>query len=418
MKAPHARDSIARATISTSAVLVLRMIAQVGSLLLFAHLLGPESFSSFVGMASLAVTLGTLSTFGTHFLLLRETSCAPPNQPAKLLPLTLGTTLFSGSLLLAIYLFVTSQWLQQDNINLLALLAIGVSDIIALPLLQIPSAKLQGQGQIARSQLLLTLPLALRLLAVALILIWQPDNTLNMLALAYAAASLASLPFGLMLMQQDWPHLRDWRLPKRSEWRETSGFAALNLTAIAPNELDKTIAMQVLSPIDASTYAVGSRVMGPLVLPVLAMMLSTLPRLFREHGGSAQNNDLMRISLLAALGYGLLAAVALWFFAPWVAWPFGEQFAGLTETLRWLALAVPGLTLRYVVSNALMSQGRPWLRVIVESIGLLALGFAALQLTAFGSTGMALALACSEWTMALLGLFMLRRILVTPTART
>lgn len=406
MTSSYVRNPIARATLHTSTVLVLRVLMQTGTLLIMAHVLGPANFGAFVSMTALAVTMGSLSTFGVHLLLLRQTSCAP-NQPATRVATALATTLFISTLLLLLYLLTTLLWLKPADMSFFVVFAIGVSDIIALPLLQIPAALHQGRGQIARSQLILTLPLGFRLLAVSLVLIWSPNDILGVLAFAYVMASFASLPFGLRFMRRDWPPLRDWYLLERSDWRESSGFAALNLTAIAPNELDKTIAAQILPAVDAGTYAASSRVMGPLVLPVLAMMLSALPRLFREHEASRQNTQLLRITLFAAFGYGVLAAAALWAFAPWIAWLFGEQFAGIEETLRWLALAVPGLTLRYVTSNTLMSSGRPWLRVAIEMIGLLTLLIAALQFAVLGATGMALALACSEWTMAVCGFVML-----------
>lgn len=398
---------IARATLSTTAVLVLRLLAQMGTLLIVARLLEPENFGLFAGMAALAVTFGALSTFGTHLLLLREVSRAP-NQPASLLPVAIGTTLLSSSALLGAYLLLTILWLQPPEISLVVLIAIGLSDILLLPLLQIPGVERQGQGKIAESQLLIALPHGLRLLAAITVAVWHPEDALTIYALAYAMAALITLPIGVAALRQDWPHWRDWRLPKRHEWREATSFAALNLTALGPTELDKTIAVHLLPAMAAGTYAAGSRVMGPLVLPVLAMMLSALPRLFREHNQAAQGSRLLSITLLVAVGYGLLAALGLWLSAPLIAWLFGAQYAGLTSTLHWLTLAVPGMALRYVTGNALMTTGHPWLRVGVEMVGLLGLGIAAVLLMHEGTAGIALALACSEWTMALLGFIVLQ----------
>jgi O-antigen/teichoic acid export membrane protein len=394
---------IARATLGTSAVLALRLLAQIGTLLLVTRLLGPGSFGAFAGMAALAVTLGALSTFGTHLLLLREVSCAP-DQTAQFKPVAVATTLLSATVLLGLYLLLTLIWLHPKGMSLLALLAIGLSDIMLIPLLMLVAVERQGQGQIARSQLLLVLPQALRLLAALLVFVWQPQDALTVYAAAYAAAAFISLPLGSLIVRHPWPHWRTWRLPNRRQWQETSGFAALNLTALGPNELDKTFALHLLPAAAAGSYAAASRVMGPLVLPVLAMMIAALPRLFREQTHTPSGKKLLKLSLWLALGYGLLAAVALWFFAPVIAWLFGEKFAGVTETLHWLALAVPGLTLRYVVSNTLMSLGETWLRVAVELTGLIILGIAAFEFATLGAAGMALALACSEWVMTFCGL--------------
>jgi O-antigen/teichoic acid export membrane protein len=397
---------IARATLGTTSVLGVRLLAQVGTLLIVAHLLGAEDFGRFAGMAALAVTLGALATFGTHLLLLREVSCAP-ELPPKMLALALGTTSVSGSLLLLLYLLLTTLWLDSPHMHLSALLGIGLSDILLLPLLTIPAVIRQGQGQIVQAQWLLVLPQALRLLAALGVAFVQPDNALTAYTLAYAAAALISLPIGFALLPVSVPHWRQWHLPKRGQRRDASGFAALNLTALGPNELDKTLALHLLPIAAAGSYAAASRVLGPLVLPVLAMMISALPRLFREHGQTGQNRRLLNLALLLALGYGLLAAAALWLFAPLIAALFSSQYGLLADTLRWLALAVPGLSLRYVTSNALMSVNLPWLRVGVELSGLLILAFAAWLFAEHDATGMAWALACTEWGMVALGIWVI-----------
>lgn len=405
----HLSGPIARATVSTSAVLLIRLLAQVGTLLIVARLLGAADFGAFAGMAALAVTLGALSTFGTHLLLLREISCAP-NQSAQLKPVAVATTLLSATVLLGIYLLLTVFWLHPKDMSLLALLAIGLSDIVLIPLLMLVAVERQGQGQIVRSQLLLVLPQALRLLAAILVFAWQPKDALTIYAVTYASAALISLPLGSVLLHHQWPHWCTWRLPNRSQWQETSGFAALNLTALGPNELDKTFALHLLSAAAAGSYAAASRVMGPLVLPVLAMMIAALPRLFREQTHTPSGKKLLKLSLWLALGYGLLAAAALWLFAPVIAWLFGEKFAGITETLHWLALAVPGMTLRVTAGSVLMSTSKPWMRAKIEIVGILSLGITALGMSAIHQSNvLPIALISSEWTMALISVYKIKK---------
>ncbi|MDE2175848.1 MAG: oligosaccharide flippase family protein, partial [Betaproteobacteria bacterium] len=98
---------IAGATLRTSAVLGLRLFAQACTLLLVARMLGPHNFGAFAGVAALAVMLGTLSTFGTHIVLLAEVS-RDPQRRAGVLPFALSTTLICGSLLFALYLLLAT----------------------------------------------------------------------------------------------------------------------------------------------------------------------------------------------------------------------------------------------------------------------------------------------------------------------
>ncbi|MDE2179214.1 MAG: oligosaccharide flippase family protein, partial [Xanthomonadaceae bacterium] len=101
------KGPIARATLRTSAVLGVRLFVQAGTLLLVARMLGPHDFGAFAGVAALAVMLGTLSTFGTHIVLLAEVS-RDPQRRAGVLPFALSTTLICGSLLFALYLLLAT----------------------------------------------------------------------------------------------------------------------------------------------------------------------------------------------------------------------------------------------------------------------------------------------------------------------
>jgi O-antigen/teichoic acid export membrane protein len=100
----------------------------------------------------------------------------------------------------------------------------------------------------------------------------------------------------------------------------------------------------------------------------------------------------------------------LWLAAPAVQWLFGSQYHGMDTMLRWLCLAVPGLVLRLTVASILMTQNKPWLRAGFEVLGMAILAISAFALyPQFGSKGMALALAASEWAMVLAGMVFIKK---------
>ena len=398
------RGPIARATLRTSAVLGVRLFVQAGTLLLVARMLGPHDFGAFAGVAALAVMLGTLSTFGTHIVLLAEVS-RDPQRRAGVLPFALSTTLICGSLLFALYLLLATTLLGAAGIGTSVLVALGLAELILQPLLNLPGAEHQGHGRIATSQLLITLPLALRLLAAATVWLLHPVDPLRDYAWGYLGASALALAVATLSLRQPWPALRDWRLPRLAELRHAAGYAVLNLTATGPAELDKTLALKLLPLAAAGVYAAGARVIGALTLPVIAMMLAALPRLFREgQVDRTRSNRLLRWVFAAALGYSLLLAAALWIAAPLFDLLFGPGYKGLGDTIRWLTLAVPGMALRITAGSALMALGKPWMRVGFELGGLVVLTAAAFVLAPrLALSGLPLALACSEWSMAILG---------------
>jgi O-antigen/teichoic acid export membrane protein len=395
---------IARGTIRTSFVLGLRLIVQAGTLLIVARMLGPDQFGAFAGVAALAVILGTLSAFGTHLVLLGEVS-REPGRRDEVLRYAVPSTLLCGGILLASFLLICRLALHKIGIATGVLLAIGITEMWLQPLFSLPATEHLALGRIARSQLLTTLPLALRLLAATAVLLLQPADLLAMYGYGYLLASLIALAVATATMPGRWPRLSSWRLPNKAEFRDTAGYAALNITAIGPAELDKTLATKLLPLASAGMYAVGARVIGAATLPVIAMMLSALPRLFRDGQDQPKRTaHLLRWIFGATLAYSVALAVVLWFVAPIFVWLFGAKYQGLQHTIHWLTLAVPGMALRMAAGNVLMALGKPWIRVGFEFVGLAVLAVAAVVLTVhLGAVGMPIALGCSEWAMALIG---------------
>lgn len=398
------KGPIARGTIRTTFVLGLRLLVQAGTLLVVARMLGPQEFGAFAGVAALAVMLGTLSTFGTHLVLLGEVS-KESTRRENVLPYAVPSTLLCGGALLAIYLLISTLALHEARVAIDVLLAIGIAETLLQPLFFLPASEHLALGRIARSQLLQTLPLALRLAAAVAVFLLHPADPLAAYGYGYLAASAVALGIATVTMPAPWPRPRTWRLPTTAELRETAGYAALAITATSPAELDKTLATKLL-PLSASgLYAAGARVIGAATLPVVAMMLSALPRLFREGQDQPRRTArLLHWIFAATLAYSTALAIVLWLIAPLFVLVFGLKYQGIQHVVHWLCLAVPGMALRMAAGSTLMALGKPLMRVGFEVAGLVVLVIAALALTAhFGAAGMPLALACSEWTMAAIG---------------
>jgi O-antigen/teichoic acid export membrane protein len=398
------RGPIARGTLRTTMVLGLRLFVQAGTLLLMARFLSPDQFGAFAGVAALAVTLGTLATFGTHIVLLGETAKAPERRE-QVLSYSVPSTLACGATLLVAYLLICKFALHEANIPSTAIIAIGLAETLLQPLLSLPAMEHLALGHVARSQMLQTLPLVLRLGVAAIVLLTHPAEPLDAYGYGYFAASAIALGVSVFGMPAPWPSVRAWRFPTRAELRETTGFAVLNITAITPAELDKTLAAKFLPLHAAGLYSAGARVIGAATLPVIAMMLSALPRLFRENQDQSHRAlNLLRWMISAALIYSFVLATVIWFIAPVFVPVFGDKYQGIQQAVRWLCPAVPFMALRMVAGNILLTIGKPWMRVLFEALGMIVLTICAAILPGhFGIIGMPLALAFSECTMAVVG---------------
>ena len=401
----HFKGPIARGTVRTSVVLGLRLVVQAGTLLIVARMLGPGEFGVFAGVAALAVLLGTLSTFGMHLVLLGEVSKDPARRE-EVLPYAIPATLLCGSLLLGIYWIICRWLLDVQSIAIGTLLLIGVAETLLQPLFSLMVSEHHGRGRVARSQLLNILPFTLRLAAAGLIFALKPGQPLLVYAYGYAAASLLAISCGAFMLPAAWPSWRRWYLPRQRKWAEAFGYAVMNISRAGPTELDKTLALRLLPQGVAGIYAAGARVIAAIATPVTAMMLSALPRLFRE-GHKPESGALLLWMYAAASIYGVLLAGMLWLAAPVFDIIFGAQYHGISGIIRLLCLAVPALSLRIVAGNTLMALGKPWMRVAFEAAGSAVLLVAAVLLTGkFHNIGMPLALICAEWVMACTGFVM------------
>ena len=399
---------ISQSTIRTSFVLGVRLLIQAGTLLLVARLLGPDDFGLFAGIAALAVLMGTFSTFGTHLVLLEVVS-KDHAQCTHVLRYAIPTTLIVGSLLFFLYVFTCLQFFHSLGASLTVIICIGLTEIILLPLFLLSTTEDLALEKTAQSQLLTIFPLGLRTLAVVIVLLVNHAEPLILFAWLYFISALVSLGCRKIYKPNAWLKARQWRLANKQELKNSAGYAALALTAAGPSELDKILAVKLLPLGLSGVYVAATRVIGAAALPVMALLLSALPRLFRSHAGEGvQSSRLNRWIIATAFIYSLFVASLLWFLAPWVEWLFGAKYQDMTEILQWSCLVMPALLLRVTLVNILMTMNKPWLRAGVESLGMLILIVGAVLLYAhLGVYGIILALALSEIGMGVASLFII-----------
>lgn len=390
--------AIAQATVRSSFVLSLRLLMQGGTLVLLTHLLGPTGFGAYVALGALAAMLGTMASFGTQLTLLRDIARDPTARDDSL-RLALGTSVLCGSMLLCAYVLLCLLWLRPAEGGVIAIACLGLAELVLQPIFFIAAMERHAQGQVAKSQLLLTVPLFLRLLCAVLVNWFAPAQPLVVFSIGHFLAVLLALVIAIAIAPVPWPTPSRWRLPHRAEWRNASGYAILNTSTSGMAELDKLLAVRLLSPGPAGIYAAASRVISALMTPVIAMTNSAMPRLFREadHSKSRLHHWLFCCSAF----YGLIAGLCAWLFGSWVQPLFGQNYRGIEEVIGWLAWAVPAISLRSAAVTVLTTIDLPWLRVVMELFGALTIAALALGLTpSQGSFGLALSVVCAEWLIA------------------
>lgn len=397
---------IASASIRTTGVLGLRLLFQAGHLIVLARLLGPSQFGLLAAVMASAMLLGKLATFGTQYPLLRN-AAQQGHTEASVLSYAIPTTLMTGLILFSIFLPVTYLALAEQNFGIWPLLAIAFAELLTAPLITLFAMAHLGHGRIASSQLIQALPLGLRFLAATVLFIMQSDLPLLLYAALHLGTSVITLAAMLCTKAANPPNIMAWRLPRLTELKEAAGFGLMDVATAAPSEIDKAIAPYLLTPNLSGLYAVAGRTVGALTLPVSAMMLSALPRLFRA-AQPGHDNLLLRYTILFSLAYSIILAIALWWLAPFIGQLFGPAYTSLKEILNIFCFAVPAMALRVVANSTLMSLGQPIERASCELLGITILIISATILGPhFGVSGLALSYVISQWTIMASGFWVI-----------
>lgn len=396
---------ITKSTIRTSFVLGIRLLIQTGTLLLVARLLGANNYGLFAGIAALAVLIGTFSTFGTHLVLLGEVS-KNPTFCTQILSYAVPTTLIFSSILFLFYIGICSLFFYSLNPSFIVIICIGLTEIILLPLFLLSTIEELALGKTAQSQLWVIFPLALRTIAAALVLFIDSAEPLILFSWLYLGSAVIALYCRKLFKPDAWLNPKRWRLANKQELKNSAGYAALAVTAAGPTELDKMLAVKLLPLGMSGIYVAAARVTGAVTLPIMALLLAVLPRLFRTHDTLANSSSKLNTWIvITVLIYSAAISSVLWWFAPWIELVFGSHYHGMTNLLRWLCYVIPLLLLRISLANILMSMDKPWLRALIETLGMLILVLSAVIFSFYFSVlGIIFALMVSEATMVILSL--------------
>lgn len=398
------KGKLARSSLQTSVLLGLRVSTQAVVLVLLTRLLGPQMYGGFASASSLAVVLGILPNLGSGYVMMAR---APRSSIAvdEVWRYAWPLTVLLGLLLLTAYLPTAYLIGGASPLSWPVLCCLGITELLATPFTMLLSFALQAHQRVPMSQFVQWLPLSLRVFAVLPCFAIAESARLPTYALLQMFAALIGLGIGFVITKR--MVILHWRprWPDKQELGQGTSYAAMHLVAVNPSELDKVLAVRLVGEHDAGIYAATARVMGALVMPVIAMLLAAQPRLFRHaHEPTDQGHRLIRVIALLAFGWGLLCWLLLSLCGPLLPLLFGSRFAAMAPLMPWLAVIAVPLSLRLAGGTVLVALGRPLERLGFELSGIAVLVAAMLLLgPMLGIRGLSLALLISESSMTVIG---------------
>jgi O-antigen/teichoic acid export membrane protein len=404
--------SLAKSTLQTSGMLGLRLVTQAGILILLTRLLGPRAYGSYTAAASLAMVLGLLPNLGAGFVILAR-NAADKSGVADVWRWAWPTIALFGTFLLFVFMAAAS-FISAPPLPILILLPLGIAELLFTPFNVLLSFALQAKERVPLSQCVQWLPLGLRVLALFPCYFLPETQRLHAYVMLQLIASVMGAGIGLWITRRYVELTWQPRLPTRKELREGMSYAAMNLVAANPSELDKIVAVRVIGAHDAGIYTATARVMVSAVTPVTALLLASLPRLFRHaHRPSPEGRRLIKQIALLAFGWGMLSALVLALCSPLLPVLFGPLFSSTAGLMPWVAAVAPLLSLRLTAGAVLTTLAKPLERLAFEFFGILIL-VAGIFLLApyYGARGLAIASVLAEAGMAGTGWYMVRRNLI------
>lgn len=391
--------SVTRTTINTSAVLFVRLLIQTCNLLILAYALGASLFGTFTAVTSIAALFGILSLVGTNLLLLSEFARGEKNGQDAL-AYALPTFFFTSSFFFLIFIFLTMLFIDQREVSMSALLSVGLAEVVLFPLLQIIATYHQAHKQIAFSQVLTTIPLTARLTLALWILFLSPLAPLSSLFVGYTITAPLCLFIALRSKEIIFPKISSWRKPQPLELKKCVKYSFLNFFSLSFGEIDKVITYNLMLSNIAGIYAAGTRIIGAMTLPIGALIISALPKLFSDKNNPIFIKWIFITCILYSFSSGLIILLA----ASHLEKLFDASFSGLADCLSYLTVVIPMITLRITAGFILITYDLTSARLTYEAVGLgILIILNLLLIPPLGIIGAIVSLCISEAIMGITG---------------
>lgn len=357
---------IAKNTSIATVWMALRVALQAAWLVFMAHAFGPQEYGLLAGTSALATTVGALTGMGFGTLLLQDASRNNEAFPGAW-KRAIIMSIITGSILLAGYLAITPHIIKAQ-IGAGFYFAIGTTELLCFPIIGIASYAFQAHDRMGWAGLLsLTIPLG-NLLAFVLYKWWTPTASLATYLFFHAAAAIASALASVAIVQCMLSPVHARFVINARDIQEGSRFSIMRLADTALSTLDKALVLRLSGEHSAGVYSAAYRLISVAMLPLIALSMSALPRLFRAGANDGASPSLIRWLVTAVLVYGTLSGIFIWFAAGLLPVLLGDGFRLTVEVTRWLALS-PLLQGLYIIgANLLITQKMAGLRVFSQLI--------------------------------------------------
>lgn len=391
---------LARNTLLATGWQGLRLMLQFAYLIVVARLLGAAGYGTFSGIVALAATLSPLAGVGFGLILVKQVARHPELFP-RYWGKALTATAVSAPLLILV-MGTMAALILPDTGESLALLVVGVSELLLVPLITACANAYQAHERLGAAIFNFVLLNGGRLLSIGALALYDSRPDLNLFAIAYLAGTALPTAACLIITTRTFGRPIAELRGLTSEFREGLGFAASGVTGVAQSEIDKSLLLRLDGALATGTYSVATRIVSAASVPLISFVLAAVPQLFRSGAsGTAGSRQTASTLLVPVLLYGAVAGGAIYLLAPWLPSILGEEFAGSVSVIRMLALLPSLIGISSLLLAVLSCSGAQPARVKIELLALgLGIGLNIALIPALGVSGAVYAALASQGALA------------------
>lgn len=357
------RRDLAKDTVTGFSFEGTMLLSSLLSFALLGRSLGPSGFGDYASLYAIATPLLTLASTGVA--LAQSQAVVRDHEDLETATRSCLAISVCGGVLMTL-LGTGLAMLIIDGLPVRAILPMFLLELVAFPTVLIAASTIHAMDGYAASAPVRMVPVVFRI-GIILVLYALGNLTIVSLGVTYL---IATAIIGAVLMRRTGRRYGIRMLPGRVHGRhiKTSLVYSLGVSGMAvQNDGDKTVLQAYGFKNDVGLYSAAYKIVQLGLIPVNTFMSVTHNR-FLDHNEHSRGQHVRRSLRFGSVcvAYGLLYAIAIAVAAPLITKIIvGNEFAGASTVVRWLAPLVLLRALAVFPLNGLMGLGFTRLRTIL-----------------------------------------------------
>jgi O-antigen/teichoic acid export membrane protein len=344
-----------------------RSVVQAVYLVMITRALGSSGYGVFISVVSFVMVILPFASWGSGNLLVKNVARRP-----ELFPVYWGRVLFfvavMGTLMVAGVVLVLPLILS-NGISVTLVLTLASADLVFTCLLEASGQAFQAFQRLKRTAQFRMLLSCSRLTAAAVLFVLVSNPSPAVWAYLYLGSSGFSAVVAVCLVHRELA-LPRWRMKGAgAELLEGFYFSVGLSTQNILNNLDKTILGRMAGMGVAGVYGAAYRIIIYAFTPVVALLYAAYARFFQHGEGGVERGRAFAYQLLPlAMGYGVLAGLGLYIFAPLLPLVLGDDFRESVVVVRWLSPLAFLKSVHFFAADTLTGAGHQAVRSAVQLV--------------------------------------------------